>query len=300
MTALEATGLGRRYGRQWALRDCSLRLPTGRVIALVGPNGAGKTTLLQLAVGLLTPSQGSIRVLGCPPAGWARSAPEVGFVAQDHPLYRGFTVADLLRMGAALNSRWDSAVATSRLTQLGIPLNLAAGKLSGGQQAQVALALALARRPRLLILDEPVASLDPLARRDFMAVLMGTVAEEGITVLLSSHLVEELERVCDYLVVLSRGQVQVDGDMAHLLASHRLLTGPRRPQDTAPGGGVIVRASHTDRQSTLLVRGSSPIRDPAWHSSEVSLEELVLAYLREPEASVRPGPALADAAQVTA
>ncbi len=293
MTAIEATGLGKRYGRCWALRDCSIRLPTGRVIALVGPNGAGKTTLLQLAVGLIAPTQGSLRVLGSPPAGWARSAPDVGFVAQDYPLYRGFSVADLVRMGAALNSRWDRHVATSRLDELGIPFDRPVGKLSGGQQAQVALALALARRPRLLILDEPVASLDPLARRDFMAALMVAVSDDGITVLLSSHLVDELERVCDYLVVLSRGQVQVEGEIEHLRSSHCLLSGPRRQLDRAPNGGVIVRTTHTERQTSMLIRGGDPVTDPAWQSSHVGLEDLVLAYLREPNAAVRPRPVLA-------
>ena len=203
--ALEASQLGRRYGGTWALRECSLSVAPGRVAALAGPNGAGKSTLIQLAAGLLAPTCGSVRVFGADPRrGGPPALARIGYLAQDHPLYARFSVADLLRMGRALNVRWDDAAARRRLEGLGIPLRQRAGTLSGGQQAQVALALALAKRPELLILDEPVASLDPLARREFMSGLMDAVAAEGLTVLLSSHVVSELEQVCDYLIVLSR------------------------------------------------------------------------------------------------
>jgi ABC-2 type transport system ATP-binding protein len=194
-SALEATGLGKRYRRTWALRDCTLELPRGRIAALVGPNGAGKTTLLHLAVGLLAPTEGAIRVLGEPPGGDPALLARVGFVAQDAPLYGDFTAAELLRLGARLNRRFDQALARDRLGRLGVPLDRRADRLSGGQRAQVALALALAKRPELLLLDEPVASLDPLARREFLQVLMGSVAEQDLTVLLSSHLLADLERV---------------------------------------------------------------------------------------------------------
>lgn len=208
MTVLTATGLGKRYRRNWALKDCSLSIPEGRVVALVGPNGAGKTTLLHLAVGLLSPTEGGVAVLG-KPAGTAETLPRVAFLAQDKPLYDGFTVADMLRFGAHLNQRWDQKMAEHRLGELEIPLDRKVGKLSGGQQAQVALTIALAKRPDLLVLDEPLSNLDPLARHEVMRGLMAAVAESGMTVVLSSHVVSDLENTCDWLVVLNRGQVQV-------------------------------------------------------------------------------------------
>ena len=289
--ALEATGLGKRYGRTWALLDCSLAVPPGRVTALVGPNGAGKSTLIQLAVGLLAPSRGTVRVFGADPRrGGPPALARVGYLAQDHPLYARFRVAELLRMGRALNLRWDDTAARRRLADLGIPLHQHAGTLSGGQQAQVALALALSKRPELLILDEPVASLDPLARREFMSALMDAVASDGLTVVLSSHVVSELERVCDYLIVLSRARLQVAGEVEPLLARHRRLIGPRtdRPEQT-PGVATVIRSSHTDRQTSLIARidGAPP---PAWDTQPLNLEDLVLAYLAEPEAGLLPGP----------
>lgn len=285
--AIEAQRLGKRYGRSWALRDCSLRLPAGRVAALVGPNGAGKTTLLHLAVGLLRPDAGTVATLGRPPG---EDLSEVGFVAQNTPLYADFTAADLVTMGGKLNRRWDARLARTRIEQLGIPYHHPVGKLSGGQRAQVALALALAKRPQLLLLDEPVASLDPLARREFMQVLMGAVAEDGTTVLLSSHLLGDLERVCDYLILLRSAQVQLLGAVESLLEQHRLLVGPRREDSAIAGVASVVRQSHTDRQSTLLVRTDGPLLDPAWQAHDVSLEDLVLAYLANQSASALPGP----------
>jgi ABC-2 type transport system ATP-binding protein len=287
-TALETSGLGKRYGRTWALRDCSLTLPAGRVAGLVGPNGAGKTTLLHLAVGLLRPDAGSVRVLDGAPR---EMLPRVGFVAQDAPLYRDFHAADLITMGRKLNDRWDSDFARQRLEHLRIPLDRKVGKLSGGQRAQVALALALAKQPDLLLLDEPVASLDPLARREFLQVLMGGVAENGTTVLLSSHLVADLERVCDYLIVLNESRVQVLGGVDDLLGEHKVLIGPRRDTGKIAGVASVIRESHTDRQTTLLVRTDGPILDPAWTAHDLSLEDLVLAYLTEPSSATLPGPA---------
>jgi ABC-2 type transport system ATP-binding protein len=289
--ALEATGLGKRYGRTWALRDCSLALPQGRIAALVGPNGAGKTTLLHLAVGLLAPTAGAIRVLGGTPGRDPALLARVGFVAQDAPLYGDLTVAEHLTMGGRLNPRFDQALARDRLGRLGIPLDRRVGTLSGGQRAQVALAMALAKRPQLLLLDEPVASLDPLARREFLQALMGSVAEQGLTVLLSSHLLADLERVCDYLIVLQASRVQVLGPVDDLLDRHKLLVGPRRDPDRIAGVAAVVRATHTGRQSTLLVRTDGPVRDTAMAVADVTLEDLVLAYLADPSAGTLPGPA---------
>ena len=278
--ALETDQLGKRYGDTWALRDCSLQLPTGRIAALVGPNGAGKSTLLHLAVGLLRPDAGSVRVFDRTPYDNTDALAEIGFVAQETPLYRDFTAAELITMGAKLNRRWDAAVARTRLADLGIPPTKPVGKLSGGQRAQVALALALAKQPRLLLLDEPVASLDPLARREFLQALMGSVADSGTTVVLSSHLLADLERVCDYLIVLHAARVQLAGPVDELVAGHRQLVGPRS-DDPRIAGAQVVRASHTDRQSTLLVRSGTPIDDPVWTVHELTLEDLILAYLAE-------------------
>ena len=280
MTAvLDARGLGKKYRSRWALRDCTLQVPAGRVVGLVGPNGAGKTTLLHLAVGLLQPTAGQIDILGDRPASSPEHLGRVGFVAQDTPAYSGLSVADHLRMGGWLNPRWDDGMAQRRIDQLHLDRKQRAGKLSGGQRAQLALTLALAKRPELLVLDEPVASLDPLARREFLQHLMEAVAEGGISVVLSSHLVADLERVCDYVIVLTASRVQIAGDVEDLLASHYRLTGPRRDVSRLPAGQEVIEASHTDRQTTLLIRTDAPIHDPAWTIEPVGLEDLVLAYM---------------------
>jgi ABC-2 type transport system ATP-binding protein len=278
--ALQAEGLGKRYGSKWALQDCTLEIESGSVTALVGPNGAGKTTLLQLAVGLSRPSAGTVCVLGHSPRTDAKSVlPQVGFVAQEHPLYRGFTVRETLKLGRKLNPSWDDRVALARIDQLGLPLEQKVGKLSGGQQAQVALTLALAKRPQLLFLDEPVASLDPLARREFMQSVMEVVADTGMTVVLSSHIVADLERVCDHLVILSHAHTQLVGPIDEIIASHRLLTGARSDPAATARLHDVIRESHTERQTTLLVRSNGHVYDANWELHDVDLEEIVLAYL---------------------
>jgi ABC-2 type transport system ATP-binding protein len=291
--AVITTGLGKRYRQRWALRDCSLEIPEGRVAGLVGPNGAGKTTLLHLATGLIGPTSGTVSVLGRTPSRDADLLPRIGFVAQDVPLYRTFKVGDMLEFGRRLNERWDGELARRRLGRLGVELSDQVGRLSGGQRAQVALALALAKRPELLLLDEPLASLDPLARREFLQALMESVAEEGVTVVLSSHLISDLERVCDYLVLLSASRPQVAGDIEDLLRTHRVISGPRQDADKIAGVASIVQESHTERQTTMLVRTQGPILDPSWSIQEVGLEELVLAYLGQPNATALPMPQLA-------
>ncbi len=218
MNVVEASGLGKRYGGTWALRECTLEIPAGRVAALVGPNGAGKTTLLNLAVGLSAPSAGAVTVLGGRPAGSPAALDGIAFVAQDTPLYKNLSVADMIYVTRSLNRRFDQPYARARLDELGIPPKRKAGKLSGGQQAQ--LALTLARRPRLLVLDEPVAMLDPVARHDFMATVLAAASASGVSVLLSSHVLTELERVANYLILLSRGQVRLAGEVDDLLATH--------------------------------------------------------------------------------
>jgi ABC-2 type transport system ATP-binding protein len=287
---LRASGLGKRYGRRWALRDCTLSVPGGRVVGLVGPNGAGKTTLLHLAVGLLVPTSGTIEVLGGRPACGPAQLGRLGFVAQETPLYAGLSVAAHLRMGAWLNANWDAELAERRIRQLGLDPKQRAGKLSGGQRAQLALTLAIAKRPELLLLDEPVASLDPLARREFLQGLMGVVAEHGTSVVLSSHLIADLERVCDYLVVLAASRVQVAGNVDALLASHHRLSGPRRDQAALPASQEVIQESHTDKQSILLVRTTDPILDPAWTVRPVTMDDLVLAYMSQPRGAEQARP----------
>jgi ABC-2 type transport system ATP-binding protein len=284
---IDAQGLGKRYGRKWALTDCTIEIPAGHVVGLVGPNGAGKSTLLNLAVGLLAPTAGTIEVLGDEPAGSPEELGRVGFVAQDTPTYSGLSVADHLRLGAHLNPTWDQGAAESRIDQLGLDPDQKAGKLSGGQRAQLALTLAVAKRPELLILDEPVASLDPLARREFLQILMETVAEQEVSVVLSSHLVADLERVCDYLVVLVASRVQIAGPVDDLLAEHRRLIGARRDTDALPANQEVIESSHTERQSTFLIRTTDPIFDPAWTVEEVGLEDLVLAYMGQAASAAR-------------
>jgi ABC-2 type transport system ATP-binding protein len=282
--AIEASGLGKQYGRRWALSDCTLTVPAGHVAGLVGPNGAGKTTLINLATGMLAPTTGSITVLGGAPASGPEQLARVGYVAQDTPTYAGLSVDDHLRLGAHLNPAWDDAMARKRISQLDLDPRQKAGKLSGGQRAQLALTLAIAKRPELLILDEPIASLDPLARREFLQVLMEATAEHELSVLMSSHLVADLERVSDYLIVLVNSQVQLDGEVDDLLAEHYLLTGPRLEPGSAPAGAQVITESHTGRQSTLLVRAGQPVTDLGWGVSKVDLEDLVLAYMSQANA----------------
>jgi ABC-2 type transport system ATP-binding protein len=289
---LEASGLSKRYGKKtWALQDCTFELPQGRVCALVGPNGAGKTTLLHLATGLLAPTSGTIRVLGDAPAQDPELLSRVGFLAQDAPLYRNFKVEEMLALGAHLNKRWDGAFARSRLDRLEIPMDRKISDLSGGQRAQVALAVATGKRPELLLLDEPLASLDPLARREFMQGLMEAVAEEGTTVVLSSHLIADLERVCDHLMILTHGRVRVSADIETLLNEHKVIVGPRRGR--IAGVAEVIEERGTDRQALSVARMDGAVLDPSLEVRDVELEDLVLAYLGQ-----SPAPRLTDASRV--
>jgi ABC-2 type transport system ATP-binding protein len=288
--ALETSGLGKRYGRRSALNDCTLSIPAGRVAGLVGPNGAGKSTLLHLAVGLLAPTAGSISVLGERPGSRPSHLARIGFLAQDSPTYARLTVGQHLQMGEALNPGWDAAFAAGRVHELGLDPRQRTGTLSGGQRAQLALTLAVAKRPELLVLDEPVAALDPLARREFLQTLMEVVAVHGVSVVLSSHLIADLERVCDFLVVLVAGRVAITGEVDELLAAHHRLTGPRRESARMPADQSVIEESHTEKQSTLLVRTDAPILDPAWTVTPVTLDDLVLAYMRQARDGGQPAP----------
>ena len=278
-SAFETAGLGKRYGSTWALQDCTLRVPQGHVTALVGPNGAGKTTLLRLLVGLAAPSAGTLEILGRAPDGSEEYLAGIGYLAQDVPLYRRLSAADHLALGARLNRVWDADGAWRRLTGLGVPTDRPVATLSGGQRAQVGLGLALAKRPRLLLLDEPVAALDPLARREFLAALSEAVADGGLSVILSSHLLHDLERVCDHVILLSASRVQICEDIDSLLESHRMLVGPRRALSEVEPGLSVVTATQTQRQTRLLVRRAGPVFDPAWEEHEIGLEDIILGYM---------------------
>jgi ABC-2 type transport system ATP-binding protein len=298
VNVIECRGLAKRYRHTWALRDCALAIPAGHVVALVGPNGAGKTTLLNIAAGLLRPTAGDITVLGGqrPGSGVARAG--IGFVSQDAPLYGHLRAGGMLALAGNLNITWDRDRALARLADLRVPLNRKVRALSGGQRAQLALTIALGKRPRLLILDEPMASLDPLARHEFMASLMSEVAEQGLSVVFSSHVVAELERIADYLVILNNGQLQLAGVVEDLLAVHRILTGPGNQSALDAQLIAVVHARQAGAQAHLLVRNSAP-GAPApqgWRSDPASLEDLVLGYLRDPVARMLPGPAMAASA----
>lgn len=288
MNVIDTHRLGKRYRKAWALRECGISVPAGHVVALVGPNGAGKTTLLRLLAGLSTPSAGQVAVLGGCQPGSAAARADVSYLDQQMPLYRNLHVRDMLRVAEAMNNRWHREMAEARLAMLGIPVARRVGKLSGGQRAQLALTLAIARRPRLLLLDEPLSSLDPLARQEVMAALMTSVAEDGLSVVFSSHVVAELERVASYLIVLSGGQVQVAASVESLLDSHRALVGPAEQAGVLAEQVPVVTMSRAGRQAQVLARTATA--PPGWSDRPVTMEELVLAYLREPAACAMPGP----------
>jgi ABC-2 type transport system ATP-binding protein len=277
---LRTEGLTKRYGRHQALTDVTLTIPAGRVVGLVGPNGAGKSTLLNLASGMIAPTSGTIEVLGAQPAASAAQLARIGYVAQDTPVYSALSVADHLRLGARLNPSWDDRLAQQRIAQVGLDLAQKAGRLSGGQRAQLALTIAAAKRPELLIFDEPVASLDPLARRAFLQNLMEFVAELEVSVILSSHLLGDLERVCDHLIVLTASRVQLAGEVEDLLAAHYRLIGARGDLDALPAGIEVIQAEHTGRQTTLIVHDTTgTVPDLVPDAERLDLESMVLAYL---------------------
>jgi ABC-2 type transport system ATP-binding protein len=289
--AIETSGLTKQYRRVTALNNCTISVPEGRISALVGPNGAGKTTLLRLLAGLAAPTGGRAAVLGSTPRQDPAYLAEVGFLAQEVPLYRRLTAEDHIGIGAHLNPRWDGESVRARLAGLRIPLDRPAGTLSGGQRAQLALALTLAKRPRLLLLDEPLAALDPLARQNFLAALAEAAAGGDLTIVLSSHLIADTERVCDHLILLAESEVQLCDDTESLLAQHRILTGPRKDTTAIARTHSIVREDTTPRQTTLLVRLNGPVIDPAWAVDEPNLEEIVLGYMSAGQAGHDAGPA---------
>jgi ABC-2 type transport system ATP-binding protein len=274
---LEARGLGKRFRREWGLRDCTLTISPGAIVGLTGPNAAGKSTLLALATGLLAPTEGEISVLGRDPLREPAVLAEVGFVAQGAPLYRSFSVGDSIEFARRTNVRWDAEIVAGLLTRLDSRTKV--GALSAGDRARLALALVLGKRPQLLLLDEPFAGLDPLAGREFLQLLMDGVAQTSATVVIASHVIADIERVCDHIVLLTGGGVRLEGNVEELLESHRILMGPRRPLGSIRGVREVVRERHSGRQLTLLVLSDGPIVDPSWTVDHVGLEELLLAYM---------------------
>ena len=278
MSVAQATGAGKRYGDKWALRHCDLTLPTDAVVGLVGPNGAGKSTLLHMLVGLTTPDEGSVTVFDAAP-GSAAVLADIAFVAQDAPLPKRMRLNEIADTCRRMNPRWDGALVDARVAELDLDPKARLGTLSGGQRAQFALALALAKRPRLLVLDEPVASLDPLARRTFLGSLMGAVAEGGLTVVYSTHLLEDLERACDHLAVLAGGEMRLNDSIDHVLAGHAVLTGP--VGRALPPTAVALTSIEEGRQAQHLIELDGVVHDPAWVVRTASLEEIVFAHLSD-------------------
>lgn len=271
---------GVRYRRGWAVRHCSLELRPGTVTALVGPNGAGKSTLMLAAAGLAGLAEGRITVLGTA-VGPSAIHPDLGFLAQDKPLYRQATVATMLEIGRHLNVRWDHRLAETLCAEAGLDPAARVRTLSAGQRTRLALALVLARRPALLLLDEPLADLDPLARLEVQQTMLAQVADTGMTVLLSSHILSEIEDACDDLAVLTAGRVTVHGPIEDLVARHVLLTGPGGDEAglaAVAAGAVEIR--RVPRQITVLRDGPPPVLPEGWTTATPTLEEVVVARLR--------------------
>ena len=286
-TAIAVQGLGKKYRRGWALRDCSFRLPAGRICGLVGPNGAGKTTLLGIAGNLLEPTTGTLRVFGEAPESEGANR-RTAFLAQEKPLFRRFTVAETLRLGRELNPGWDQRAAENIVRAGNVPMAAKIGTLSGGQRTRVAFALAFGKRPDLLILDEPMSDLDPLVRHEMMGTLLAEAGEHGTTVLMSTHMLTELENVCDYLLVIAEGGLRLAGEVDELLEAHALLTGAHVDGQLPAGLGhhTVVETRTSGRQFTALVRpGPGGLAGGAWQAETPNLEELLLAYLRSPQAA---------------
>jgi ABC-2 type transport system ATP-binding protein len=287
-SAISTSGLGKRFGQKWALAECTLEIPAGRICGLVGTNGAGKTTLLRMLAGLAKPSTGSVQIFGQPPADERTFLRSVGFLAQEVPLYRRWSAEDHLAMGAHLNESWDGQSTRERIRSLDIPLDQRVGTLSGGQRAQVALAMALGKRPRVLLLDEPFAALDPLARRDFLSVLVEAVADGDLTVILSSHLVADLERICDFLVLVDRGELQLAAEVDDILDSHRMLTAARRELGVLEREHTVLRVETTARETRVWARLHGPLHDPGWQVEALGLEDIVLAHMGRGRTGAKP------------
>ena len=278
-SAIETVDLGRRYGRRWVLENCDLQVPVGTVTGLVGPNGAGKSTLMRLCAGLSRPTTGHVSILGdeIRPNGTGHLA-HIGYLDQHRPMYRSLRVEEAMRVGRRLNTRWDDDAARTWIAELGVPPRARLSALSEGQATMVALVVCLAKVPEVVVLDEPLASLDPLARRQLIETLLGAVTDRRTTVFLSSHIVSELEPVCDHLVIMSEGRVSIAGSVESLLSEHHLVV-TRSDGPPVPGTLETVSVRGAQRQSTSLVRGDITGLDASTQVLATNLEEIVLAYL---------------------
>ncbi|MHB1209699.1 MAG: ABC transporter ATP-binding protein [Acidimicrobiales bacterium] len=278
---IETNALAKRFGRKWGLRDCTLSIPPGKVAALVGPNGAGKSTLLRMAAGLSRPTSGQIKILGgVPSAGGDSLLRRVGYLDQERPHYKGFRVDEMFRFGAGTNPTWDMTTAHAYVDQLGISLRDRVDKLSGGQQAQVALTMCLAKQPELLILDEPAAELDPVAREDLLRLLMREVAVRGTNVVLSTHALGDVGSICDYLVIMSHSTIVLADDLEFVVESHRFLSAASSNALALPEGVTVIDTQTSSREVTHLARMTLPLVDGTWQVTEPTLDEIIMAYLR--------------------
>lgn len=281
MPVIETNSLTKRFGRKWGLRDCSLSIPAGKVAALVGPNGAGKSTLLRMAAGLSRPTSGEIYVLGEEPIGNSASfLSRIGYLDQERPLYRGFRVDEMFRFGEGTNPTWNMTTAHAYVDQLGISLRDRVNNLSGGQQAQVALTMCLAKQPELLILDEPAAALDPVAREDLLRLLMREVAARATSVVLSTHALGDVGSICDYLVIMSHSTIVLADDLEFVVESHRFLGAPSPNVPELPEGVTVIDTRTSSRDVTYLVRMTLPLSDETWEITQPTLDEVIMAYLR--------------------
>ncbi|WP_034089949.1 ABC transporter ATP-binding protein [Streptacidiphilus albus] len=278
LTARGLTGRHRRRGPD-VLADATFQLPAGVICALVGPNGSGKSTLLELAAGVQRPSAGTVEVFGQP----ARTGhPRVAYLPQDRPLFRRFTVAETLCFAARANrGNWDAGMAQQVADISRFDRRDQVRDLSGGERTRVALAVALGKRADLLLLDEPMADLDVLARQELMGLLMAHVADTGCTVVMSSHIIAELADACDHLLVLHEGRVRLCGEIEELTDAHAVVTLPGGTGQLA--GHVVVESRPAGRGTTALIRPAA-VLPAAWQAERPSLEELVLAHLGTPTA----------------
>jgi ABC-2 type transport system ATP-binding protein len=277
--ALAAHGLTKRYGNgTTALSELDIAVPEGSITALVGPNGAGKSTLMKAWIGFERPTQGKVTILGIDP--WrqrAQALKRVGYVPQSPALYQELSVADHLEIARALRPSFDRASALARLADLQIPPSKRAGALSGGQQAQVCLAIALGTCAEVLILDEPLASLDPLARREFLTVMSDDVRRRGATAVLSSHVISDIVQACDRLVVLTGGRKRLDADIAEILRAYVV----RPASDQRKDAPLTFLGETGQRQQLVRVAGGNQEGE----GRPATLEEVVISHLVEARTS---------------
>ena len=279
---VETESLTKRFRRRTALLECSLSVPRGRVVALVGPNGSGKTTLLRLLAGLSRPTEGRISVFG---EEMSMSNTDlrsrVGYLDQDRPLYERWRVREILEFGRRTNPAWDADFAAQHLARLDIDLESLVKNLSGGQRAQVALAVCFAKRPDLVLLDEPASALDPVARQDLLQNITELFADNEASVLMATHAIDDVSAICDYVIILSQSRVVLSEDLDYVLESHRLLSRGVDDGVPVPRGATVLDERRTTREITYLVRLGMPMERDGWRIERPTFNEIAIAYLRD-------------------